>query len=872
MLHTAATSYSYATARRIGRALRAVGVTVCSVAVLHACDNPPAPVEPATPQNATPESRVLGNVTVGTTLDRPVRVTVIGTDGQPLAGEKVRWQPSEDGKVSLAESTTDSKGVAIVRWTVGTKVGDQALVAYVAGVQPVVFSATAVADRAALVRLSSDLIRVTIIGDTVRFSTTVEDQYGNSVSTPVSVSLESSGDVLLVSGSSFIAKNRGNAVIRAAADTATSRLLVLVDPSPPLVTRVLPDTLRPGGTVVVEGLGFSSLPETIELTVAGLRANVLSATSTRIEAQLPNSYPCGATAAQPVRVTVAGAFGEAAVPLRTSTRLQLNKGESAQLLDAQQVRCTELAAPPGNGQARYVVAVINTSQSTASTAAFELRGTGTGGLAGRAAATRSEASAQARSTAFGDAASVLSKVRPRPRGMVIGVDDAAASAAHDQYLRTQRAISARFGSPAPEWRQRTKPQTAALSMAAALGDTVTMKALYASCTSGRDVRARVVYAGTRAVVLEDIAASQAGTMDIEYQRIGDEYDRVQYPLMVENVGDPLAMNATMGGDGRVAILFTRYVNDSLPGIAGYVSACNFYPKSTFPASNQDEVIYGRVANAAEAPSEWRRVMRGTVLHESKHLASFSIRFVDGTPFEESWLEESTGRVAEELYARTFSRVNLWKTNASFEQTVGCELAQCDDRPLMMWKHFSVLHQYLRGVDTLTPLGSTTGSDFTYYASGWSFVRWAIDQYASNEGAWLKAIVRGGQLTGLSNLAQRTGRPVGEMLADWALAQAVDDLPGFTPTRQQLSLPSWNQNEVFSGLAATFPSAFDRRPLKQRSMSFGAFLIPVGRLRAFSTSYFSFDGAQTGSQLLELRGEGGAAVAPASLRVAVVRVE
>lgn len=875
MPHTAVTTSSYATARRIGRALRAVGVIGCGVGMLQAC-NGSDPVQPVSPGNASPESHVLGNATVGTALATPVRVLVVGTDGQPLAATKVRWEASDDGKVSSAESTTDGKGVATVRWTVGTKVGMQTLVAYITGIQPVVFSANSVADRPAIIRLSADLIRVTMIGDTVRFSSTVEDQFGNPVSAPVSVSLEGGGDVLLVSGSSFVARNRGNAVIRATADTAVSRVNVMVDPSPPMVTRVSPDTLRPGGTVVVEGLGFSLLPEAVELTVGGQRANVLSATSTRIEAQLPSSYPCSATVAQPVRVTVASASGEMAVPLKTSTRLQLLRGESAQLLDAQDVRCTELAAPAGQGQAKYVVAVINTSLTPASTASFELRGTGTGGLAGRAATQRPAASvSNAASTrgAFGAAPSVATGDPRRGSRELPSVQQITqADAAHDRYLERQRSISERFGSPAPAWRRQPKNIAANIVAPAALGDTVTMKALFGSCTSGRDVRARVVYSGAKALILEDVAAPKAGSMDVEYQRIGDEYDRVQYPLMVSHVGDPLAMNSTMGGDGKVTVLFTRYVNDSLPGIAGYVSACNFYPRSTFAASNQDEVIYARVANAAEVPSEWRRSMRGTIIHESKHLASFSIRFVLGTPFEESWLEESTGRIAEELYSRTFNTANLWKANASYAQTVGCELSQCDDRPLMMWKHFSVLHQYQKGVDTLSPLGSSTSGDFTFYASGWSLVRWALDHYASSESNWLKTVVRGGQLTGLSNLAQNTGRPAGEMLADWALAQAVDDMPGVVPARAQLTFPSWNQADVFAGLSGAFPAAFDARPLRMRAMSFGSFTAAVPRLRGFSTSYFAFDGAQLGSQLLELRGEAGGALPPSSLRVAVVRVE
>ena len=197
-----------------------------------------------------------------------------------------------------------------------------------------------------------------------------------------------------------------------------------------------------------------------------------------------------------------------------------------------------------------------------------------------------------------------------------------------------------------------------------------------------------------------------------------------------------------------------------------------------------------------------------------------------------------GRVAEELYSRTFTSGGAWKGNVGFSTTVRCEVLQCDDRPLMMWKHFSVLQQYMRGVDTLTPIGAAATGDFTYYASGWSLVRWAVDQYAGDEATWLKALVRGSAATGLANLAQLTGRPATEMLADWALANAVDDLAGFTPKRAQLSFPSWNTADVNGGLAGTYPGSFLASPLKARPMSFGSFVLPVARLRAFSSSYFS----------------------------------
>ena len=870
---------SYSAARRFGRAMRAVGVMACGLGMLQACSGSDA-IAPISPISSTPVGQIAGTAIVGTTLDAPVRLAVTGSDQQRVVGARVFWTASDGGKVSSAETITDGNGVASVRWTLGTVAGLQSLTAHVAGLPPVYFGANATADRAAVVRLSTDIVRVTLLGDTVQFSTTVADRYGNAVTAPATLSLEGGSDALVAAGSQFIARNRGTAFIRATVDTASSRLTVLVDPATPVVMRVSPDTLVPGASVVIEGSGFALIPSAVDVTVAGVKATIIKVSASRIEAVLATTYGCLATTTRPVKVTIAAASGELTTPFRTATRIALARGESANILDPGQVRCTELVAPSGATNAKYVVAVINTSVTAAATSGFELRGAGAGAMAGQTATPRLAAQmASITAPSYATIQGVAANARASKAIAQLAAEEKQ-EAAHDNYLDSQRAINARYGSPVPTWRALAKMKAmngVAASLASArvpmsLGDTVTMKALYGSCTSGRDIRARVVYAGAKSVVLEDVASPRAGTMDEQYRLIGDEYDRVQYPMMVAKVGDPLIMNAAMGGDGRVTMLFTRYVNDSLPGIAGYVSACNFYPKGTFAASNEDDVFYARVANAAESPSDWRRSLRGTVIHESKHLVSFATRFFYGTPFEESWLEESLGRVAEELYSRTFADGGSWKGNIGYQTTVRCEVYQCDDRPLMMWKHFSVLHQYMRGVDTLTPIGAAASGDFTFYASGWSLVRWAADQYAGDEATWIKDIVRGGQLTGLSNLAQRTGRPAGEMLADWALANAVDDLAGFTPARRELTFPSWNVADVFAGLAGTYPALFVASPLRARAMSFGSFSLPVAKLRAFSSSYFSFEGAQTGSQLLELRGENGAAVPPASLRVAVVRVE
>ena len=872
MSATAFCAMVYTRVRRIGRATCAVGVTrpglVCGLLLVQACNvsEAVAPRGGATGAiGANPVNLNLGVAVVGRTLDAPVRMSVTRADGRPSEGARVVWEARDGGTLSTTVSVTDANGVAFTRWTLGTVAGPQTLSAEVAGLTPVVFGATATPDRPAAVHFNLEEARLRLLGDTIRIVTRVVDRFGNISPVSAVLALETSTDVVTLTGDAIVARRRGTVVLRAGADTASSRLAVAVDPASPIVHRVSPDTVVPGGTVTIEGANFALLPEAAEVWVGGYRASIGRISAARIEAVLPaTGIPCQATVGTTIRVVVASAGAESRTTLRTATRISLARGESTNILDPAQVHCTEMVAPAGGSRTKYVLAVINTSVTAAATSGFELRGTGAGAMAGRIAVPISAPGVQAEAMSRGGATlpALLSDA-------LDGEGD------HGEHLESQRATSRRYGSPAGVWSAIRKTDAsvhaAEMRASAGVGDTVLVKAVYSSCSKGTDVRARVVYAGARSIVLEDIAAPHAGRMDRDYRELGDEFDRVQYPLLQAKIGDPLAMNATMGGDGRVTLLFTRYLNDSLPGIAGFVTACNFYPKGTFAASNEDEMLYARVPSATETPDEWRRSMRSTVIHEAKHLASFAERFVRSTPFEEAWLEESTARIAEELYSRTFENGGGWKTNVGYA-SVRCEVTRCDARPLMMWKHFSVLHQYMRGVDTLTPIGAAASGDFTYYASGWSLVRWAADQYAGDEGTWLKALVRGGQLTGLSNLATQTGRPAAEMLADWALANAVDDLPDFTPKRAALSFPSWNTSEVMGGLAGSYPSMFMASPLKARAMSFGSFNLPVTRLRAFSSSYFSFEGAQGGSQLVELRGEGGVALPPGTLRVAVVRVE
>jgi hypothetical protein len=308
-----------------------------------------------------------------------------------------------------------------------------------------------------------------------------------------------------------------------------------------------------------------------------------------------------------------------------------------------------------------------------------------------------------------------------------------------------------------------------------------------------------------------------------------------------------------------------------------VSACNFYPRATFAGSNQDEVIYARVPTAHESVHDWRRALRSTVVHEAKHLASFAERLAHGHAFEEPWLEEATARVAEELYSRTFPGGGSWKGGAGFSGSVACELLQCDDRPLIMWKHFAGLYGYLQAADAVSPLGGPGGGTQATYSSGWALVRWAADRYASDEAAWLKALVRGGQGTGLQALAQATGRDPRDLVADWSLATALDDAAAADDTqgahmaRLQAATPSWRVADMMAGLARLYPGVFVARPLRVQRQGIGDFRLPVTALPSVASRYLTLDGSASAGQRLELVANEAPGAGPSSLRLVVARV-
>ena len=169
------------------------------------------------------------------------------------------------------------------------------------------------------------------------------------------------------------------------------------------------------------------------------------------------------------------------------------------------------------------------------------------------------------------------------------------------------------------------------------------------------------------------------------------------------------------------MLFTPIVNSQFQGLEGFVTACDFLTVADCPATNRSEVFYASVPTLLttsdgsdprydlRTPVGWYNEVRGLVMHETKHITALAEKFSRGSEpmFDESWLEEATAQIARELYARTIYGT-AWKGNATYQQTLSCEVRLCPGYSFLMFDHFMFLADYEAHPDSLSPL--TAGWD------------------------------------------------------------------------------------------------------------------------------------------------------------------
>ncbi len=711
------------------------------------------------------------------------------------------------------------------------------------------------------------------VGLTQQFTAVPRDAVGAALIGRVVTWSTSDPAVATIDGTGMLTALRaGTVLVLATSETRQGSLSLIVSPQPSIAV-ITPSVLRAGARARIDGEGFDASSAGLIVTVRGVPATIVAGSRTSLEIDVP----CMATGPAELVLTVPGAPAVRVALSLDVTQIAVPLGQFMIMPNAGASACNELA--PAAGPARYLLAVF--SVATSANAQAEV------GLSGNAPL--------AALTAAASAAPMFMQSRRVELPALRTPDDI-----HGEHLERDRGEAERlmlFARSSLRERLQVAPATVAPIT------TGELRNFYftfgTSCNDSlRVMRTRAIRVGTRSVIWEDTTNSLQSDTDARlagyYARIGQIFDDEQYASVARTFGDPLLRDAETDNDGKVHVVLSQRLNAS--GTAAYVTSCDQFPRTASPGSNFGQVMYGMVpvtttldVESTESPDGWYAFMSRSVVHELKHIASNSARVAAGAVnFEQVWLEESTARHAEEVWARESLYRVPWKANIGFGTagTLGlfCDFhpanASCTDgdalhRPsLGMRRHFNELRSKLIEPANWSPFGDAFGQNgATFYSTAWSLVRYAADRFAGSEPAFFRALTSA-TTTGMTNLASVSGTTADQLIGGWGLALVLDDNPALARPLAALQIPSWNLRDIYAGLNASpawrerFPTAF---PLVTTPLSFGAFGARGALIRGGAHAFFELSGVWDAPQLLSLRGGRNGAL-PSDVRLAIVRLE
>ncbi|MEO8623810.1 MAG: Ig-like domain-containing protein [bacterium] len=436
-----------------------------------------------------------------------------------------------------------------------------------------------------------------------------------------------------------------------------------------------------------------------------------------------------------------------------------------------------------------------------------------------------------------------------------------------QRLAATRSIAGSAGG--------TTISAAGIPGTAQVGDLVTLNVSSNSCSNPTNHALRVAAIGTKSIVLADTLNPANGFTSADYLRIATRFDTLVYPLDVGAFGAP----SDIDNNGRVAILFTRSVNEETPANVNYFVGGFFHPRDLFPkvapdpadacpTSNEGEMFYmlvpdptGVVNGNARTTGFVDSLTTGIIAHEFQHLINGSRRFYVNTSasdFEETWLNEGLSHIAEELlYYRESGFTPRMNLNDSTIRIL--------NRPTYpFWKNdaasnFSRFLAYIRAPNSNSPFAND--DELETRGATWSFLRYAADRLATTDGnIWQR--FDDATVTGLQTLTSVFGTDPVPLFRDWAVANYIDDLGVSSDPR--FMHKSWNFRDIFTNTFLNIPTY----PLLINTLADGAtksFLIRGG-----SAAYVRLSVPAGKEGLLTFGSQGGAPFTP--LQFVVMRTK
>jgi len=356
-----------------------------------------------------------------------------------------------------------------------------------------------------------------------------------------------------------------------------------------------------------------------------------------------------------------------------------------------------------------------------------------------------------------------------------------------------------------------------------------------TCSVFKHITATAKAVDSTLVIYVDNAAPAGGLSSFDLDTLGKTFDNRLYAIDTAAFG----RESDIDGNGKVIVLMTPIVNklvtkkqcnDAGGGfVAGFFFGADIDPfYATDSRFNHAEVFYSLVADpdsvlsCAHTVSEIKHVVPVTFIHEFQHMISYNQHvLLKGTDPEVLWLNEGFSHYAEELGGRSY----LPTDSVTFTRFVIGDLYNAYQYLDSTGNHFLLPTE---GIGSLAERGAA-----------WLFVRYLVDQQRADTsfaaGAAVTRPMEFTTSTGADNVAAATGVPFEQTVTNWALANYVSDLQGFTAP-SQLKYTSWSFRTAFASLHGQYPGDFIKQFPLTPGMSAGSATNVTGTLRAGSGVY------------------------------------
>lgn len=653
-----------------------------------------------------------------------------------------------------------------------------------------------------------------IVGETLQLSAKALDASG-SVMPDRLISWTSSDTTraTVTQGGLVTSRAKGSVRITATSEARSAFVDLNIAPVPVTITAISPSTLVAGQNATITGTGFSAIPSEDSVTFAGAPATLVSATSTALTVVVPATSECLPTRSVDVQVKVEDRTATKAVLLRSSYSMQLAVGQSEIVADPARLACTEFPS----ADAKFVIAVVNVRDTISADLSYRI--TGKSGVAAALQAFdiggAEQGSGMRRSTGF------------------------------DQVRSARAAVTGNASVVAGEKRTFFVPGFNGTPVC-------TLNPMATADSWPRQITARAVYVGERAIVWADDNGYSAGQADAALIQLGQKMDSY-YPALSGSFGDPLSTDSVTDHDGHFGVVVSPAVRPVTDGgymqtyhNGGYINPCDFKPYEP-PVNNVPPAYGGNYSNFGEyvysnSPSPY------SAAHTLQHLIEAELAFLNPPPsrparVSDGALAEGMAELNEEYYGRTIEHPVAWKSNSSLT---------CCSTPYAGLDELARNDRHRLDGTNLVHVSAFT----------WSFMRWYVDQFAFTEQATLRALTQQRGVN-LSRLAELVVLPKEHLLGNWALALYTDGLPQFSGN-SAVNIATWNLRGLFDASGSTYP-------LNPDNLTFGDFVVE-GVLMSTGFKHFMLTTTAGQSHLFMMSQAGGTSALPADIKLAIARVQ